>query len=161
MSRESAIPCSRLRSKNSSRSTRFGCCSTLKRFDWPDSVPGPNGAPEEINDEIEQARDPDSVIDLDDSWHLELVADCPNKVLIDLIKQFIRRTRRYEVALMRERENVLVTVADHEAVMAALHGRDLDAACAALRVNLQSGRMPIVQWLTEREGNRAPEKERP
>lgn len=63
----------------------------------------------------------------------------------------MRRTRRYEVALMRERQNVLVPVVDHEAVMKAMGKHDLDAACAALRVNLQSGRLPIVQWLTERQ----------
>jgi DNA-binding GntR family transcriptional regulator len=116
---------------------------------------------QEINDKIERAKDPDSVIDLDDSWHLELIAGCSNKVLIDLIRQFIQRTRRYEVGLMRERENVLVTVADHDSVIAALLERDLDAARAALRVNLQSGRLPIVQWLTEREKTAAPGKERP
>ena len=112
----------------------------------------------EINDRIVRESDADQVINLDDTWHLELVADCPNKVLIDLIKQFIQRTRRYEIALMRERKNVLVTAADHEAVLAALQRRDLEAACAALRTNLQSGSPPIVEWLTERERNQVRRK---
>jgi DNA-binding GntR family transcriptional regulator len=60
----------------------------------------------ELNDKIERSRDANAVIDLDDEWHLELIADCPNKVLIDLIKQIIQRTRRYEIALMREQKNV-------------------------------------------------------
>jgi DNA-binding GntR family transcriptional regulator len=106
-----------------------------------------------INNQIERACGADAIIELDDTWHLELIADCPNRVLVDLVQQFMGRTRRYEVALMRERRNVLVTVGDHQAVMTALRQHDLDAACAALRVNLQSGRMPIVQWLTEQRSN--------
>jgi DNA-binding GntR family transcriptional regulator len=105
----------------------------------------------EINDRIERETDADTIIDLDDDWHLELVADCPNLVLLDLIQQFIHRTRRYELALMREHKNVLVAIANHTAIMAELRRGDLEAACAALRTNLQTGRPPIVEWLTERE----------
>jgi DNA-binding GntR family transcriptional regulator len=105
----------------------------------------------EINDKIERARNADTIINLDDDWHLELIDDCPNKVLIDLIKQFIPRTRRYEIALMRESKNVAVATANHKAIMAALRRRDLKAACAALRTNLQTGQKPIVAWLKARE----------
>jgi len=104
-----------------------------------------------LNTKIERTRDPDSVIALDDEWHLELVAGCPNKVLIELIEQFIRRTRRYEIALMRERRNVLRASLDHRAVMAALEQRDLARACAALKKNLQTGKAPIAAWLKERQ----------
>lgn len=107
-----------------------------------------------LNDEIENARDPNAVIDLDDEWHLELIADCPNKVLIDFIKQIIQRTRRYEIALMREKKNVAVATANHKAIMSALKKRDLDAACAALKLNMQTGREPIVKWLKAREAKK-------
>jgi DNA-binding GntR family transcriptional regulator len=105
----------------------------------------------ELNDKIERTRDANCIIDLDDEWHLELIADCPNIVLLDLIKQFIQRTRRYEIALMREQKNVAVATANHKAIMAALRKRDLEAACAALRHNLQTGREPIVKWLKMRD----------
>lgn len=104
-----------------------------------------------INEQIESESDADTIINLDDDWHLELIKDCPNRVLLDLIKQFIRRTRRYEIALMREHKNVLVAGANHKAVMAALRRRDLDAACDALRTNLQTGYEPIASWLRARE----------
>jgi DNA-binding GntR family transcriptional regulator len=104
-----------------------------------------------LNTKIERARDPDIVLALDDDWHLELIAPCPNKVLIDLIEQMIRRTRRYEIALMRARSNVLRASLDHRAVMAALERRDLPRACAALKKNLQTGKAPIVSWLKGRE----------
>ncbi len=113
-----------------------------------------------INDQIERARNADSIIDLDDNFHLELIGGCHNTVLVDLIKQFIQRTRRYEIALMRERRNVRVARDNHRAILAALRRRDLKATCAALRNNLQSGYEPIALWLTEREMNRAQDKEK-
>ena len=106
-----------------------------------------------IDQDIARARNADSVINLDDDWHLELLAACPNKVLIDLIRQFMRRTRRYEIALMRERKNVEVARANHRAILAALQRRDLKAACWALRKNLDTGREPIVSWLKTRESS--------
>lgn len=103
-----------------------------------------------INNQIEKARDAHAIIEFDDDWHLELVAECPNKVLIELIKQFSLRTRRYEIALMRERKNVSMTCAAHKSIIAALRRRDLEAACDALRTNLETGRGPIIEWLIAR-----------
>ncbi|MFN2602569.1 MAG: GntR family transcriptional regulator [Gemmatimonadaceae bacterium] len=105
----------------------------------------------DLNESIAAADDPEEVIRADDEWHIELVADCPNKILIDLIKQFMRRTHRYEVALMRERGNVQSATRNHRSIIAALKRRDLDAACNALRSNLESGRAPITAWLKARE----------
>lgn len=89
-------------------------------------------------------------IEIDDEWHLELIAHCPNKVLIEFIQNIIMRTRRYELALMREQKNVATATGDHERIMAALKKNDLEAACAALKRNMQSGREPIVNWLEQR-----------
>lgn len=105
----------------------------------------------DINERIGRARDADTIINLDDEFHLELLADCSNQVLIDLIKQVIQRTRRYEIALMRESRNVAVATANHREIMAALRRRDLRGACAALRTNLQTGRAPIIAWLKSRQ----------
>jgi DNA-binding GntR family transcriptional regulator len=103
-----------------------------------------------LNTRIEHARDPDAVIALDDEWHLELIAACPNRVLIEMIEQMIRRTRRYEIALMRERTSMLRASLDHRAVMQALERRDVARACKALKDNLQTGKAPIAAWLKER-----------
>jgi DNA-binding GntR family transcriptional regulator len=115
----------------------------------------------EINEQIRRAPDADTIIDLDDAWHLELLAGCPNQVLIDLIQQFIRRTRRYELALKRERSHVRQSTDDHERILRALRNADLEAACAELKQAMQSGRQPIVEWLTERALDRPRRKERP
>ena len=105
----------------------------------------------EINEKIARARGADTIIALDDEWHRELVAGCANTMLLELIGQFIRRTRRYEIALLNARKNALCAAVDHNAVMAALERNDLAGACRALRNNLLSGREPIVAWLRERD----------
>jgi len=105
----------------------------------------------ELNRKILEANDSEDVITLDDEWHLALVSDCPNRVLIGLIEQFMRRTRRYETALMRERSNVRGAADDHRKILAALRAHDLGRACAALRRNLQSGIGHVLTWLKARE----------
>ena len=106
---------------------------------------------ERLNAKIEAASDSDTIIDLDDQWHLLLVDHCPNKILIDLIRDFMRRTRRYELALMRERQQVDVATDTHAKIIAALRRRDVGRAASILKDNMESGREPIRRWLLERE----------
>lgn len=104
---------------------------------------------EKLNADLARAKGL-RAIEIDDAWHMELLADCPNKVLIEMIQNIIVRTRRYELALMREQKNVGEATQDHLRIMAALKAGDLDKACAALKRNMQSGREPIVKWLKAR-----------
>lgn len=103
-----------------------------------------------LNTKIESEDDPARIIDLDDAWHRELLGACRNQILLGLIEQFTARTRRYELALMRENANVERAVTDHSAVMSALETGDLDGACEALRANMTSGSAPIIAWLKSR-----------
>jgi DNA-binding GntR family transcriptional regulator len=112
---------------------------------------------EALNRTLLDGSDAESAISLDDAWHLELLSGCPNKVLIGLIEQFMARTRRYETAFMRERENVAGTIDDHKRILTALRARDLERACAALRRNMQTGIEPIMRWLESR-GEKAARK---
>jgi DNA-binding GntR family transcriptional regulator len=116
---------------------------------------------EKLNDEILASGDTEKVISLDDAWHLELISGCPNKVLIELIVQFMSRTHRYEVALMRERRNVRGAADDHERILSALRAGNLDRACEALRRNLQSGMEPVVTWLKARGDKDSRKREHP
>jgi DNA-binding GntR family transcriptional regulator len=104
-----------------------------------------------LNQKMREATRLERILALDDQWHLELLADCPNRVLVGLIEQFIRRTRCYELALMRECRNRERAITDHREIIAALRRRDLEAACAALKRNMQHGREPILAWLRERD----------
>ncbi|HXI88113.1 MAG TPA: GntR family transcriptional regulator [Parvularculaceae bacterium] len=92
-----------------------------------------------------------AAVDIDNEWHLALIADCPNRVLLELIKNMIARTRRYEIALMRSGENVGVANADHRAIIAALKAGDLGRACVGLKRNMRSGKAAIADWLKDGE----------
>lgn len=103
----------------------------------------------ELNHQIDRADDADNVIDLDDEWHLTLLAECPNRFLIAEIEKFMRLTRRYELAYFRARGHVEVALDEHERILLCLERRDLNAACAALKQNMTSAVDPIAEWLRE------------
>lgn len=106
---------------------------------------------ERLNARIQAATNADTVIDLDDQWHLLLIERCPNKVLLELIGDFMRRTRRYELALMRERRQIDIATDLHSEIITALGKSDLGAACAFLKRNMEIGSEPFRQWLLEKE----------
>jgi len=92
-------------------------------------------------------------IKLDDEWHVLLVQACDNCVLIDLIRQFMLRTRRYELAYLGDVTHVQTAVDEHLEILTALENRDLEAACRSLDKNLRSGIAPILSWLDQRESH--------
>jgi DNA-binding GntR family transcriptional regulator len=114
-----------------------------------------------INRRMQAAKTPPIAIDLDDEWHMELLAECPNRVLVELIQQIIGRTRCYEYALFRETKNVWTASNEHELIVAALRRRDLASACSLLQQNMRSGKAPIVAWLTNRSRDRQAARQKP
>ncbi len=105
-----------------------------------------------MNQELVSISDPTTAVTLDNRWHLALVADCPNAVLIQLIEQMMQRMRRYEVALFRETRNTFRAGNEHEQIIRALESRDLRRACRILKQNMQSDAELVSAWLAEREG---------
>ncbi len=104
-----------------------------------------------MNKRLTERGDAESVISHDDAWHFELLSECPNVVLIELIGQFMRRTRRYEIAYMRESQNVRAATGHHQKILAALRKGDLARACDELRRNMLSGIPPVLAWLDKRD----------
>lgn len=104
-----------------------------------------------INRSLEACTDPAEAVRLDDRLHLELIAGCPNPVLIELIELFMWRTRRYELGLMRNHVAIASAVATHERILAALEAGDLEHACRELEGNMMRGQHPVLDWLAERE----------
>ena len=101
-----------------------------------------------LNAELREATDdPDRAVDLDDRWHLELLDHCPNRILLDLIRQFMQRTRPLELAYMRSRETLEAVGDEHGEILDAVEAGDLDRAVGALRSNMESGLSPILRWL--------------
>jgi len=106
---------------------------------------------EELNKKIRAAKNHKQRMTLDDAWHLELIADCPNQVLVDLIKLFMRRFRRYGLAFLRDREVLKTVNIEHQEILKALRRDDIAGACEWLRKNLSSNKQPILEWLETRE----------
>lgn len=105
---------------------------------------------EALNRKLLSAKGPAKAIDIDNAWHRELLSECPNRVLTDLIDQMMERTRRYEHALFRETKNVWNAGNDHELIITALKDNDLTRACNMVKRNMQSGKVPIIDWLSAR-----------
>jgi DNA-binding GntR family transcriptional regulator len=103
-----------------------------------------------LNEALRKARGK-AAVDIDDEWHLALIAACPNRVLIELIENIILRTKRYELALLQESLNVDRATGEHAAILGALGAGDLARACELLKRNMESGYAPIAQWLERRE----------
>ncbi len=101
----------------------------------------------ELNEKLRQAKSVLSRIARDDEWHLLLVKNCGNPVLLDLIRQFILRTRRYENAYLRSSDNTSTAYEEHLVIIDALRNGNLDDACDGLKQNLTSGTASIVAWL--------------
>ncbi|MEO1167725.1 MAG: GntR family transcriptional regulator [Pseudomonadota bacterium] len=112
--------------------------------------PGALDRLEKLNRRFMAAQTPADAIEIDNEWHMELLAGCPNRVLVEMIAQIIGRTRRYEHALFRETENRWSASDEHALILAALRDGDLKRACAMLKRNMQSGKAPIVDWLAHR-----------
>ncbi len=105
-----------------------------------------------LNDKLKLAKNARTRIARDDEWHLRLVQNCGNPILLDLIKQFMFRTRRYEIAYLRDSDNVSTAYDEHRAIIRCLARGDLSAACTALTQNLSSGVAPILAWLDAKQG---------
>jgi DNA-binding GntR family transcriptional regulator len=106
-----------------------------------------------LNETLRKARGR-TAVEVDDEWHLTLIADCPNRVLIEMIENIILRTKRYELALLQESLNVDRAIGEHAAILHALKAGDLARACAGLKHNMESGYAPLVAWLQQREANK-------
>ena len=103
-----------------------------------------------LNRRLADCTDPVESVRLDDELHLALIAGCPNPVLIGLIQQFMWRTRRYELGLVRARGAFVGAVERHERIFAALEAGDLELACRELEENMR-GHQPVLDWLAERD----------
>jgi DNA-binding GntR family transcriptional regulator len=104
----------------------------------------------ETNRRLSVARQAAEAIRLDDLFHLELLEGCPNSVLIELIRQFMWRTRRYELGVMGKDASMSGAVASHERILDALEAGDLDLACLELEGNMMRGKQPVLDWLAAR-----------
>lgn len=88
---------------------------------------------------------------LDDEWHLELISNCKNQVLIGQIKLFMNRIRRYGLAFHKDRQVIKMSTTEHQNILKALKKGNMESACRWLKKNLMSDKTPIRKWLEERK----------
>lgn len=106
---------------------------------------------EMINEQIKATSDFKVRASLDDEWHLELIANCRNVVLIGQIKLFMNRIRRYGLAFHQDRQVIEMSPTEHQEIIRALKRGDIERACEWLRRNLSSDKAPILEWLKVRK----------
>lgn len=105
---------------------------------------------ERLNKKLSHAKSAAARIALDDAWHLALIDHCPNRVLVGIIQNMMLRTKRYEMAWMREEHGAARAGDSHAEIMRQLRVRRLKDACAALRENLSGAKPVIAAWLKAR-----------
>ena len=104
-----------------------------------------------INDRIQRSpRRARRLFDLDRDWHGLLVARCPNRQLLGMIDDLLTAVRRYDLAYWREAGDILISHAEHDAIVRALGDGDLERAERLLVAHWLRGIEPVVQWLNRR-----------
>ena len=105
---------------------------------------------EKLRERLENCTSVQKAIELDEKWHRELWARCDNRILTDLIEHFMGRTRRYELASMRQATVVQKTARSKKRIQTSLQNGDLETACTLLRGSLLHGGDPVFAWLKTR-----------
>jgi len=104
----------------------------------------------DLNQQIARSgADATAVVDLDDQWHELLVAACPNRVLVELIRQMMWRTRRYELLYFRTPAHVASAVRTHAKILASLRRDQLSVACRQLEDNMSEASPALLRAVAE------------
>ena len=84
---------------------------------------------------------------IDQEWHRALVELSGNSRLLATLATHKEVVRRYENRYMKDVERVLGSVAQHEAILAALEAGDVDLACRRLEQHWQEGMEKVLAWV--------------
>lgn len=104
-----------------------------------------------LNEELRGADgEPDAMLTLDARWHRGLVEPCANRRLLETLETMRAQAFRYEFAFMSESGRLAHSVAQHEAVTAALRSGNLAAAIETLERHWRGGLDFIIPWLQGR-----------
>ncbi|MEM7612854.1 MAG: GntR family transcriptional regulator [Pseudomonadota bacterium] len=104
----------------------------------------------ELNDQFINADTGLNAVMADEAFHRALIARCQNQILTQTIDNLMLRTRRYEIALFRDRQPIRGAADQHILIIDALRHKDVALAAEHLRANLTGGKAPILEWLASR-----------
>lgn len=100
-----------------------------------------------INLKILSSKSPKEIVELDESWHLLLISNCPNQRLLKLIKTLHRQSQRYEYAYMAMNKTVEKSSNQHENILLQLQKGHLQKATELLAENNLVGMDTMLTWL--------------
>jgi DNA-binding GntR family transcriptional regulator len=96
---------------------------------------------------LDARRDPPGAVAADDEFHRLLAAGCGNEHLLAALRPIKRALLRYERVYMGDPARVERSVAQHEAIIAALELGDHAAAAHLARQNLSRGLPDLTEAL--------------
>lgn len=96
---------------------------------------------------------PKKLIELDEFWHDLLIFNCTNRTLLKMIKILRRQSQRYEYAYMNNRNEVKVSIAQHEKIIIHLKDKNMNEASKLLAENLVVGIDTLINWLKYKNNN--------
>ncbi len=94
-----------------------------------------------------KTNSPKKLIELDELWHDLLIVNCKNRKLIKMIKILRRQSQRYEYAYMNIKNEVGVSIAQHEKILIHLKEKNMNEASKLLAENLVVGTDTLINWL--------------
>ena len=106
----------------------------------------------EINLKILNSKSPREIVELDESWHILMISNCPNQRLLKMIKTLHRQSQRYEYAYMAMKKKVEKSSNQHENILLQLQNGQLQKATELLAENNLVGMDALVEWL--KSGNK-------
>ena len=91
--------------------------------------------------------DIDRIVSLEEEWHHELLAECPNRRLRQMIAGLWQVPRRYMRAYLRDARRVSLSTQHHARIIEALRRRDRETAEVRFRLHWDRGIEELSKWL--------------
>jgi DNA-binding GntR family transcriptional regulator len=102
----------------------------------------------ELDRELSHIRsDVDRIVSLEEEWHRDLLAGCPNQRLRLMIGNLWQVPRRYMRAYLRDARRVSLSIQHHTRIIEALRRGDLEAAEVRFRHHWDRGIEELSRWL--------------
>lgn len=84
---------------------------------------------------------------IDQEWHRALIAPARNRRLFHALANYKKVVRRYENRYMTDVERVLASAEEHERILSALQGGDMELACRLLATHWREGMEKVLEWI--------------
>jgi DNA-binding GntR family transcriptional regulator len=102
----------------------------------------------EVDRELSLLRsDVDRIVSLEEEWHRELLAECPNHRLKQMIANLWQVPRRYMRAYLRDARRVSLSTQHHTRIIEALRRGDRETAEVRLRHHWERGMEELSRWM--------------